>query len=159
MKSTTPSFVIHVSEVKEEEGCYPSPFDAEKLSLGKDLGTAVGSQTIGLWQELLPPGRRTSFTHAHSREEELVYVLSGTCSLRVIPQGGSASEYPLRAGHIASFPAGTGIAHCIVNYSSSDAVLLVFGERRSNDRCSYPEDLEYDNYVRKTKPERERHRK
>jgi hypothetical protein len=63
-------FVVHASEVAEAEGHYPAPFDAEALSFGRNLGAAAGSLNVGLWQERIPPGRRTSFTHAHSGEEE-----------------------------------------------------------------------------------------
>lgn len=85
--SSSPSvtFIVHALDVPEEEGAYPAPFDGEKLSFGRNLGKAAGTERLGLWQERLPPGRRTSFTHAHSHEEELVYVLQGGMS-RAHPQ-------------------------------------------------------------------------
>jgi uncharacterized cupin superfamily protein len=76
--------IVHIDDVEEVEGCYPAPFDTEKLSIYRDLGRAAGSKTIGFAYERLPPGRRTRFTHAHLREEELVYVLSGRCHVRMI---------------------------------------------------------------------------
>jgi uncharacterized cupin superfamily protein len=149
------SYVVHIDDVQEIEGAYPSPFDAEKLSIYKDLGRAAGSKRLGFSFERLLPGRRTSFTHAHSDEEELVYVLSGTCQLRIVEPGAEPREIPLRAGHAVSFPAGTGIAHTVVNRSDGECTLFVVGERRPGvDRCFYPEDSEYDVHLQQTRPER-----
>jgi uncharacterized cupin superfamily protein len=149
-------FIVHALDVPEEEGAYPAPFDGEKLSLGRNLGKAAGTERLGLWQERLPPGRRTSFTHAHSHEEELIYVLQGECHVRLLEPGAAAArEIPLRAGHTVSFPAGTGIAHCFVNHGTNDCLLLCVGERRHGvDRCFYPEDRKYDEHRRLTQPER-----
>ena len=84
-----PSWVVHADDVPEEEGHYRAPFDAEKLSFSRELGRAMGAVKLGMSRERLPPGRRTSFTHAHSLEEELVYVLEGECMLRVVRAAGS----------------------------------------------------------------------
>lgn len=110
MSQDTP-YVVHTDDVPEQECRYEAPFDGELLAFGRNLGKAAGSVTVGLWHERIPPGHRTSFTHAHSHEEELAYVLSGVCVLRVVEPGREPREIPLRAGHVASFPAGTGIAH------------------------------------------------
>src|SRR5512139_4195768 len=101
-------YVVHIDEVAEQEGGYAPPFDQEKTAHYRDLGDATGSQSLGFGLDRLLPGRRTSFTHAHSHEEELVHVLSGTCHLRVVEPGAEPREIPLRAGHVVSFPAGTG---------------------------------------------------
>ncbi|HYH96572.1 cupin domain-containing protein [Hyalangium sp.] len=150
------AFVVHSLDVPEEEGVYPAPFDGEKLSFWRNLGKAAGSERLGLRQERLPPGRRTSFTHAHSHEEELIYVLKGECHVRLLEPGAvEARELPLRVGHTISFPSGTGIAHCFVNHSARECLLLCVGERRRNvDRVLYPEDSEYDEYLHRNDPGR-----
>jgi uncharacterized cupin superfamily protein len=148
------SYIVHRDDVEEVEGAYRAPFDREKLSLYRDLGRAAGSRNLGFAFERLLPGRRTSFTHAHSAEEEFVYVLSGTCHVRIVEHG-CAQEIPLRAGHAVSFPAATGIAHTFVNHGQEECALLVVGERRpSEDRVCYPDDAEYDAFLAKTQPER-----
>jgi uncharacterized cupin superfamily protein len=152
---STPSYVAHQDDVEEVEGAYPPPFDGEKLSIYRDLGRASGSERIGFAVERLPPGRRTSFTHAHSHEEELVYVLSGTCHVRVIEPDEEAREVPLRAGHAVSFRAGTAIAHTFVNRGDAECVLVVVGERRRDvDRVFYPEDAAYEADLKAKRPER-----
>ncbi len=108
-------YVAHIDDVAEVEGAYPAPFDSEKLCLYRHLGRATGATNLGFAFERLPPGRRSSFTHAHSDEEEFVYVISRTCHVRTLVDGSPPQETPLRAGHAVSFPAGTGIAHTFVN--------------------------------------------
>lgn len=155
MAETVPSYVVHLDEVDEEEGTYPAPFDGEKLTIYRDLGRAAGSKSIGVGYERLLPGRRSSFTHAHSAEEEFVFVVAGSCHVRVIEPGQEAREVPLRAGHAVSFPAGTGIAHTFVNHGTEECTLLVIGERKPGvDRWFYAEDAEYDAHFAATRPER-----
>ncbi|MEQ1508394.1 MAG: GNAT family N-acetyltransferase [Myxococcota bacterium] len=135
-----PWFVVRSEDVPENESAYPPPFDGEKLSLGRDLGTAAGSRSLGVWRERLLPGRRTSFTHAHLVEEELVYVLAGRPSVRWVEPGAEPREWELAPGDLVSFPSGTGIAHVMVNRSDADAELLVVGERSATERVWYAED-------------------
>ncbi len=152
--SDTPSWIVHADDVPEQEGHYRAPFDAEKLSFSRELGRAMGAVKLGCSRERLPPGRRTSFTHAHSHEEELVYVLEGECMLRVIAPGEPAREIPLRAGHAVTFLAGTQLAPCALNRSDRYCVMLVVAARDDQDRVFYPEDTEFDAYVAEHRPER-----
>jgi uncharacterized cupin superfamily protein len=153
-RASTPSFIVHLDDVPEEESRYRPPFDAEALSFTRELGRATGAVKMGMSHERLPPGRRTSFTHAHSEEEELVYVLEGECVLRILPPGEPAREVPLRAGHAVTFLAGTRIAHCAWNRGDRDCLLLVVAARSDGDRVFYPEDTAYDAHVAAKRPER-----
>ena len=153
-RERTPSFIVHADEVAEEEGRYRPPFDAEGLSFGRELGRAAGALKLGVSRERLPPGRRTSFTHAHSKEEEFVYVLEGECVLRIVQPGEPFREILLRAGHAVSFLAGTRIAHCAWNRGDRDCLLLVVAARDDADRVYYPEDREFDAHVAEHRPDR-----
>jgi uncharacterized cupin superfamily protein len=151
----TDSFIVFAPDVPEEEGHYPAPFDKERLGFFRDIGRAAGTVNIGVGLDRLPPGERTSFTHAHSHEEELIYVLEGECNVRLIDPGKEPREVPLRAGHVVSFVAGTRIAHCFVNRGTRDCVTLTIGERkRGIDRCFYAEDTEYNAFFAQERPER-----
>jgi uncharacterized cupin superfamily protein/L-amino acid N-acyltransferase YncA len=152
--SDTPPYVVHLDDVAEVEGTYPPPFDAEKLTIYRDLGRAAGTRNVGFGHERLLPGRRSSFTHAHELEEEFVLVLEGTCHLRVIEPGAAPREIPLRKGHAVAFPPGTGIAHCFVNRGDAECLLFIAGERRRDDRWFYPEDADYEAHFARTRGER-----
>lgn len=151
----TDPFIVFAPDVPEEEGHYPPPFEKERVGLWRNLGKAAGSVSLGFGTDRLPPGERTSFTHAHESEEEVVYVLEGECAVRLIEPGQEPREVPLRAGHVVSFVAGTGIAHCFANRGTGDCLLFTVGERkRGTERCFYAEDKEYDAFYARESPEK-----
>jgi uncharacterized cupin superfamily protein len=71
--------------------------------------------------------------HAHSHEEEFVYVLGGTPTLWL---DGYVKE--LDSGDCAAFPAGTGIAHTFLNDSVDPIQILIVGIHDPEDRVFYP---------------------
>jgi uncharacterized cupin superfamily protein len=131
-----PPFIITATDVPETEGRYPA--SDEGLSFGRDIGRAAGLTRIGLHLERVPPGRRTSYPHAESDEEELVYVLEGEIDAWI-----DGVLHRMRAGDLAAFPAGTGICHSFLNQGDRDAVLLVSGEcSKPTNRIFYPKNPE-----------------
>jgi uncharacterized cupin superfamily protein len=97
------------------------------------IGRALGLERCGVNQETIEPGGRSSMPHAHSHEEEFVYVLRGTPTLWL-----DGYVKALAPGSCAAFPAGTGIAHTFLNESSSPIQLLIVGIRDPEDRVFYP---------------------
>ncbi len=149
----TDPFIVFAPDVPEEEGHYPPPFEKERVGFWRNLGKATGSKSLGFGIDRIPPGERTSFTHAHGHEEELVYVLEGECSVRLVEPGKDAREVPVRAGHVVSFVAGTRLAHCFVNRSAADCRLFTVGERKPDiEKSFYAEDLEYDAFFARERP-------
>ena len=91
-------------------------------------------QNYGVVMTRIVPGGQSSHRHAHSRQDEFIYVLEGEVTLET-----NSGQQILSAGMCAGFPAGTGDGHCFVNHSSADTVLLVVGDRTGNDEVSYPD--------------------
>jgi len=128
-----PAFIKHYSEIHEPDDAH-YPGSDELLSIGSPFGRVFGLARLGIHQELLPPGRRTSYPHAEGTEEEFVYVIEGNpdawidCHLhRLVPGDG------------VGFPAGTGICHTFINNTDQDVRLLVVGEStRADNRIYYP---------------------
>lgn len=149
---STDPFIVFAPDVPEQESRYPAPFDEERVGFYRNLGKALGTVGIGIGLDRLPPGERTSFTHAHLREEEVVYVLEGECNVRLIEPGQPPREVPLRAGHVVSFVPGTRIAHCFVNRSERECTTLTIGDRKKDDRTFYAEDTEYDAFFARERP-------
>ena len=107
---------------------------AETFSEGRRIGRDLGLQRLGLWFEQLPPGKRTSWPHAHLKEEEFVFVLSGQPQVWL-----NGITVDLKPGDGVAFPAGTGLAHTILNPGSEPSELIVCGESTiENDRIFYP---------------------
>ncbi len=96
--------------------------------------TTRGLKNFGVNLTRIVPGGQSSYRHAHSRQDEFVYVLEGEVVLET-----NAGEQLLRPGMCAGFPAGTGDAHRFVNRSGADVLLLVAGDRTPDDVITYPE--------------------
>jgi len=80
------------------------------------------------------PGGQSSYRHAHTRQDEFIYVLDGEVVLET-----NAGAQVLTSGMCAGFPAGTGDAHRFVNRSDADVLLLVVGDRTGDDEVTYPD--------------------
>jgi uncharacterized cupin superfamily protein len=98
------------------------------------LGDHAGLRNFGVNLTRIIPGGQSSSRHAHSRQDEFVFVLEGEVVLET-----NEGEQTLTPGMCAGFPAGTGDAHRFVNQSSSDVTLLVIGDRTPGDEISYPD--------------------
>ncbi len=133
MTRNRPTCIAHYTEIQDEDNSRYDGSD-ELLSIGSPFGRHFGLQRLGIHHEVLPAGRRTSWPHAESTEEEFVYVTSG------FPQAWINGEvYNLVPGDAVGFPAGTGVAHTFINNTGEDVRLLVVGEAtRKDNRIFYP---------------------
>ncbi len=97
------------------------------------LGKVLGLERLGANVETLPPGGRSSLPHAHSQDEEFVFVVKGRPDLWI-----DGVLHRLQPGDAAAFPSGTGIAHCLINNTQDAVQFLVVGEKNAADRVVYP---------------------
>jgi uncharacterized cupin superfamily protein len=120
---------------------YPEPYRAQNQQRwNRRLGDHAGLTNFGVNLTRIVPGGQSSSRHAHSRQDEFVYVLQGEVVLEA-----NAGVEVLRAGMCAGFPAGTGNAHRFVNRSTEDVLLLVVGDRTAGDEVTY---LDIDMHLR-----------
>jgi len=114
---------------------YPAPHRAvNQMRYNRRLGEHVGLKNFGVNLTRIIPGGQSSYRHAHSHQDEFVYVLDGEVVLQT-----NAGEQVLLPGMCAGFPAGCGEAHRFVNRTRSDVRLLVIGDRTADDEITYPE--------------------
>jgi uncharacterized cupin superfamily protein len=107
---------------------------ANQLRHNRRLGDHAGLKNFGVNLTRIVPGGQSSYRHAHSRQDEFVFVLEGEVVLQT-----NDGEQILKAGTCAGFPAGSGDAHRFINRSASDAKLLVIGDRSAGDEIAYPD--------------------
>lgn len=131
--SDRPDCIRHYSEIQDpDDDHYPG--STELLSIGSPFARRFGLTRLGIHHETLLPGRRTSFPHAESAEEEFVYVIEGYPDVWL-----DGVLYPLVPGDAVGFPAGTGQSHSFLNNSDRDVRLLVVGEpAKAENRVLYP---------------------
>ena len=101
----------------------------------RPLGDLFGLTNFGVNLTTLTPGGESALRHAHTRQDEFIYILEGTPTLVT-----DAGETPLKPGMCAGFKAGTGDAHHLVNRSDRDVIYLELGDRTPGDGASYPDD-------------------
>lgn len=125
--------IAHYTAI-EDEASWTYPRSTERHAHGANFSEHFGLMRLGVHHQRLPPGRRLSWPHAEADEEEFVYVIEGTPDVWL---DGHLTR--LKPGDGMGFPAGTGIAHTVLNNSDSDVRLLVVGEAsRYRSRIHYP---------------------
>ena len=133
--------IVHYSEIQRDDTSrYPG--SEELHSIGSPFAKHFGFVKLGIHHETLLPGRRTSFPHAESSEEEFIYVIEGTPDVWI-----DGYLHRLRPGDGVGFVPGTGIAHCFLNNTTSPVRLLVVGEaNKPENKLVYPLNPELKRY-------------
>lgn len=115
---------------------YPEPFASRMAGREKRaLGDFFSLSNFGVNLTRLVPGAGSALRHAHTTQDEFIYILEGHPIL-ITDQG----ETPLAPGMCAGFKAGTGNAHQLVNRTESEVLYLEIGDRSAGDAVSYPDD-------------------
>ena len=115
---------------------YPEPFASRMAGRDKrPLGEMFGLTNFGVNLTRLAPGASSALRHAHTKQDEFVYILEGRPTLVT-----DAGRMALKAGMCAGFKAGTGDAHCLVNETEENVVYLEIGDRSAGDAVDYPDD-------------------
>lgn len=115
---------------------YPEPFASRMDGRVKHpLGNLFGLASFGVNLTRIAPGGMSALRHAHTIQDEFIYVLEGHPTLVT-----DAGETRLSPGMCAGFKAGSGDAHHLVNRSDADAVYLEIGDRNPGDSATYPDD-------------------
>lgn len=99
------------------------------------LSVAGGLTQFGAYLDTLEPGAWSSHRHWHSAEDEFLYLLSGTASLR--DDSGMTDLLP---GDAVCWPHGQPNGHQLTNRGDVPARWLIVGSRAKGDICSYPDD-------------------
>ena len=115
---------------------YPEPFFSRMAKRDKrPLGDSFGLMNFGANLTRLSPGGSSALRHAHTKQDEFVYILEGRPTLVT-----DAGRTALKSGMCAGFKAGTGDAHHLVNETDEDVVYLEIGDRTRGDSVTYPDD-------------------
>jgi len=115
---------------------YPEPFASRMRGREKrPLGDLFGLTNFGVNLTRLSPSAVSALRHAHSKQDELIYILRGTPTL-ITDEG----EILLSPGMCAGFKAGSGNGHHLMNRTNEEVVYLEIGDRTPGDEVTYPDD-------------------
>src|SRR3954465_8386089 len=120
-KSRQPiAIVAQDAPPKAKQTNYPEPFASQMASRRKHpLGDLFGLTNFGVNLTRLAPGGASALRHAHSKQDEFVYILAGRPTL--VTDSGDALLSP---GMCSGFKAGTGNGHQLVNRTDEDVVFI-----------------------------------
>jgi uncharacterized cupin superfamily protein len=115
---------------------YPEPFASRMKGREKrPLGDLFGLTNFGVNLTRLVPGGVSALRHAHSKQDEFVYILQGRPTLHT-----DEGKVELAPGMCAGFKAGTGNGHRLINETDEDVVYLEAGDRTPGDQVTYADD-------------------
>lgn len=115
---------------------YPEPFASMMAGrIKRPLGDVFGLSNFGVNLTRLAPNAVSALRHAHTRQDEFIYILQGRPVL-VTDEG----RTQLEPGMCAGFKAGTGNGHQLVNETGEEVVYLEIGDRTPGDTATYPDD-------------------
>lgn len=100
----------------------------------RQLAQFGGCKNVGVCMEELAPGKQNCPNHYHHLEEEQVYVIEGSLTLRL-----GDNTYIMHAGSYVVFPAGQKAGHNLYNHTDATCRYLVIGERNPHDVIVYPD--------------------
>ena len=122
--------------VRSKPSVYPEPFRSQMAGrVKRPLGDLFGLSNFGVNLTRLAPQAKSALRHAHTRQDEFIYILEGRPTLHT-----DAGATLLGPGMCAGFKAGTGDAHRLVNDTTEHVVYLEVGDRSAGDAASYPDD-------------------
>jgi len=115
---------------------YPEPFASRMTGRQKQpLGDLFGLANFGVNLTRLAPNAVSALRHAHSKQDEFIYILQGNPTLHT-----DDGQTRLSPGMCAGFKAATGNGHQLINQTSEDVVYLEIGDRTPGDEGTFPDD-------------------
>ncbi|HYM17800.1 MAG TPA: cupin domain-containing protein [Micropepsaceae bacterium] len=136
MSSFPVAIVASEANERARKSIYPEIFSNRVGGrIKRPLGDLFGLTVFGVNLTTLKPGAMSALRHAHTKQDEFVYIVKGYPTL-ITDRG----ETALKPGMCAGFKAATGDGHHLVNRTKDDAVYLEIGDRTAGDSASYPDD-------------------
>jgi uncharacterized cupin superfamily protein len=89
---------------------------------------------VGVAIEEMAPGMQSAPAHYHIFEEEHLYILEGSLTVRI-----GSDTHDMKAGDYVCFPAGQRAEHCLLNNSREVCRYVIVGERNPNEVVVYPD--------------------
>jgi uncharacterized cupin superfamily protein len=137
--TSAPSLVAIIATdapARTKRSNYPEPFASRMSGRQKHpLGDLFGLTNFGVNLTRVAPGAVSALRHAHTVQDEFVYILKGRPTLHT-----DEGHTLLAPGMCAGFKAGTGNGHCLINNTDEEIVYLEVGDRTLGDEGMYPDD-------------------
>jgi uncharacterized cupin superfamily protein len=104
----------------------------------KPLGRATGARGIGCSFYEIPPGKTAFPNHYHCANEESIFVLEGSGTLRI-----GLDQVQVGPMDYATFPVGPGHSHQLINNGDAPLRYLCFSTMLPTDVVGYPDSKKF----------------
>jgi uncharacterized cupin superfamily protein len=126
------SFLLRASEIAEKEATFSHPWNPNSLITGTQMSRLAGLARVGVSLAKIPPGKESFIYHAHYREEEWIYIISGRGVAEI-----DGEEFEVSAGDFMGFPTPS-VAHHLRNPYDEELVYLMGGESLDVEIADFP---------------------
>lgn len=134
MHKSIQDYVVRTGAFETEGGFrFAHPFNPNSQIRMRPLSHQVGMERVQLTLARVPPGKESFLAHAHTVEEEFIFILDGEGLLRI-----GEETMTVHQGDYVGFPA-DGAVHHLSNPGTSDLVYLMGGERLKADVARFPD--------------------
>jgi len=127
-----PAIVLRAADIQAESRTFSHPWNPNSEITGAFLARAAGLTRVGVNLARLKAGRESFVPHAHQREEEWVFIVSG----RAIALIGE-EEIEIGEGDFIGYPAPQ-MVHQLKNPGPDDLVYLMGGDAPDYDAVDFP---------------------
>lgn len=124
--------LLRADQVQERMQTFRHPWNPASEITGASLGRLLGLRRTGINFITVSPGKESYVYHAHHREEEWIYILSGRGVAEI-----DGEVFEVGPGDFMAFPS-PGIAHHLVNAGSENLVYLTGGEHLDTEIVDFP---------------------
>jgi uncharacterized cupin superfamily protein len=124
--------LLRAADSAAKMGRHSHPWNRNSEMMGVQLGRLAGLKRIGVNLARIPPGKESFIYHEHEREEEWIYILSGTGTAEI--DGG---DYAVGPGDFMGFRAPS-VAHHLRNSGDEELVYLMGGESLDIEIATFP---------------------
>ena len=124
--------LIRKAEAQSMFATHSHPWNAKSEISGVQLGRLAGLERTGISLARIAPGKESFVYHSHEREEEWLYILSGTGTAEI-----DGEEHEVGPGDFMGFPTPS-VAHHLRNSGEEDLVYLMGGESLDCEVATFP---------------------
>ena len=124
--------LLRAADIAAKFGTHSHPWNPKSEMSGVQLSRQAGLQRTGVSLARIAPGKESFVYHAHEREEEWIYILSGRGTAEI-----DGADYEVGPGDFMGFPTPS-VAHHLRNTGDEDLVYLMGGESRETEVADFP---------------------
>lgn len=126
-------YIVRTRMLSDSDGFrFAHPFNPYSDLKMTPLSDRVGMQRAQLTLGRIAPGKESFVPHAHTVQEEYIYILEGGGEIEI-----NGARAPVGPGDYVGFPT-DGAVHQLYNTGTTELVYLMGGERTQVDFSTFP---------------------